>query len=129
MDWRLYTPSDHDMVAWWWRGWNWPVIPPASLPNIGVIVSNERHDCCASFLYKTDSNMCLVDWYISNPSAPKHARNGSIEFMNEVMAQIAKDIGYSVIFSSIKNKHLIKKLETSGFTNREDGMTNLIRIL
>ena len=95
------------------------------LPRVGIIVN----EMCAAWIYQTDSCMCVVDWYISDRNADKATRKGAIEYLLEITAEEAKRLGYSVIFSSVRNQSLIRKMENSGFTGREDGMVNFIKAL
>lgn len=129
MEWRFYQPEDHALVAQWWKAWEWPVMPPESLPPIGFIISNEGHDVCAAWLYRTDSNIGWLEWYITNKSAPKSAKTGAIEYLIEIASETALQIGLGVLFSGVNHKNLIRKLESSGFKQTETGVTNFIKVL
>lgn len=129
MEWRFYTPEDHALVAGWWRDWDWPVMPPESLPPTGFIISNDGYDVCAAWLYRTDSNIGWLEWYITNKAAPKAAKAGAIEYLIEAASILAKSAGMGVLFSGVNHRNLIKKLESSGFAQTETGVTNFIKVL
>lgn len=129
MKFRYYQPDDHKMVAGWWEQWGWPVLPPESLPETGFIISNDGHDVCAAWLYRTDSNIGWLEWYITNKKAPKQARAGSLEYLLEVGSSIARSMGFRVLFSGVNHQSLIRKLEQAGFSQTETGVTNFIRVL
>src|SRR5688572_16264398 len=78
---RPYTEQDYPMVCQWWDDWKWPRIPESSLPQVGVVVENEGSPVCAAWIYRTDSDTCLVEWFISDRTASKERRKGTIEHL------------------------------------------------
>ena len=130
MKYRYYTEDDYSTLAQWWEAWGWPVVPKAALPKTAIIISKEGVDLCACFLYKSDSCICWAEYFISNKSAPKDLRKGSIEFLLERIAIEAREQGFTIMISSVKHRGLIKKLIASGYNPEyEKGMSNLMRVL
>lgn len=128
MDWRLYTPSDHDMVAGWWRGWNWPVIPPRALPRIGVIVCKGELPIAAMWLYQSDCCVAMIGFFITNPTATAREHQEALDTGISTLTGIADDLGYTTIFATVTKSGLAKALQKQGFGYREKA-TNLYRII
>ena len=128
MDVRYFVEDDYPMVCDWWKGWKWDAIPQFFLPKVGLIVSNGDVDICAAWIYRTDSSLCMFEFFISNPNAKKDKRSGAIEYLLEAMEAEARKYGYKAAFMSICNQSLIKKAKDAGFIGEETGMTNLTRI-
>lgn len=123
---RLYSPDDYPMVSDWWRAWRWDVLPQGYLPKLGVIASDENNDICAAWLYRTDSDFALVEWFISNPKAKKN-RKEAIALAAGFLCDAAKEQGFKAVIVMVKNQHLIKNLKGLGFVGEQDGMTNMIK--
>ena len=123
---RFDFDKDYPTVYQWWLDWGWQPIDPDMLPDIGLIVSNDGEDVCCVFIYKTDSFMCVIDWWISNKKASKQVRKGCIEYLIEGSIRKARDLGFKAVFTSIRNSNLIKKLEDFGYKEKDLQMTNFI---
>ncbi len=129
MQYRFFTEDDYAMICSWWESWKWQPIPITSLPKTGIIVSNGGVDVCAAFLYKSDSAICWLEWFISNPQAKREQRKGSIEYLIDVSADVAREYGFSMILCSLKHENLMRKVEDAGFVRTETGMTNFIGVV
>jgi len=130
MEYRYYKSEDHPMLAQWWESWGWVVLPEVVLSKTGIIISNGGVDVTAGFLYKTDSAVCWAENYISNKTAPKELRKGSVEFLIERLMIEAKEQGFMVIMSSVQHKGLIQKLVDAGCDAQyESNMSNLVKVL
>lgn len=121
---RLYQKSDYPTVCQWWDEWKWPRIPEDSLPRIGAITEN----ACA-WLYQTDSDVCLIEWYITNPRLRKEQRAGILEPIVEQLCKTAKALGYQNVMSMVRNPHLIKRLNGINFSSEDENMTLMVRRL
>ena len=121
---RLYTPSDYATVCGWWDEWGWPRIPQSSLPRIGAIT-----EAACAWLYQTDSDCALIEWYITNPRLRKNERKGIIEPIVEQLCKTAKTLGYSNVISMVRNPHLLKTLNGVGFAPEDRNMTLTVRSL
>jgi hypothetical protein len=129
MEFRLFTDADYPIVESWWKDWGWPPVHQSSLSETGVIVSNGGLDIAAVWLYKTDSDMALIEWFIANKKAPRELRKGCIEGLSDEVARLAKEFGYLTMTCCISNPSLINKLESTGFGFKTGGMTTMTRIL
>lgn len=126
---RPFRPEDYEMVCGWWDMWDWPNIPLESLPQTGFIVENEGVETYAAFLYRTDSDICWLEWFVGNKKASKKQREGCLEFLLEKSADFAREAGFKKIFCSVMNSSLMAKMEKVGFVKTETNMTNYIGVL
>jgi hypothetical protein len=125
---RLYTTEDYPMVCEWWRAWKWDCVPQEALPEIGVIASDDTQDICCAWMYKTDSKIALLEWFISNPKAKK-GREDAIAAVTESIAEIAKRQGFTSLVTFTKHPQLTNQMERLGFSGRADHVSNLARSL
>ena len=122
---RRYTDADYPTVSKWWESWGWPVLPASSLPELGIIVENEV-PICAAWIYRTDSDLCWIEWFISNKEATKEQRAGCVDELIRACSITAKEMGFRIAFVSVKQPNLMKRLEHSGFEKTDTNMTNFI---
>ena len=119
----------YDEISNWWTSWNFPIIPLASLPDFGIMISDEEKNICNAWLYETHSNILLLEWFVVNKKANKQERKECFNHLVDFASKYAKLKGFNVLFSSVKNESLIKKLVDSGYNNTEKGMVNLTKII
>ncbi len=118
-----FEPQRHyEMVAHWWVGHKWPVLPLAALPASGFVVPG----VCAGFLYFTDSEIAILEWVVSNPKASTMEVGRGIKAIVEAAISTALNEGYSMIFSYVKSKGLQKLYERQGFKVTDDNMTHVL---
>jgi len=119
------TKENYNVLVEWWKGYSWEAIPQECLPEIGFIVN----DVVAGFIYKTDSNICLMEWIIGNPQADKDLRKKSISLLLNHLCDIAKNMGYKMCFTYTKNTSLIDSLEHNEFQKTDEQMIHFLRSL
>ena len=95
----------------------------------GLVVSEEGKDLASGFLYETNSGIAWLEFIVTNPKTTSEERNKAILTLLEELSSSAKELGFSVIFSSIKNENLINKYLENGFSIGTKGTTELIKIL
>ena len=119
----------YDEIKSWWESWNFPVIPLVSLPDFGIMISNEEKNICNAWLYETNSNILLLEWFVVNKKANKQERKDCFTYLVDYASNYAKLKNFNILFSSVKNQSLIKKLVDNGYNNGEKGMVNLTKII
>lgn len=135
MDIRTAKHSDYKTLVEWWSFWRFPAPSQGSLPHYnedsfnGVIVSKDNKDIASGFLYETNSNMCWIEFIVTNPKTTSEERNEGVLKVLEELSSVAKRLGFSIVFSSIKNQNLINKYIDCGFIEGTKGTTELIKIL
>lgn len=125
-----YNPEFHPVIATWWESHEWPVIPIEALPATGRIATNDRGEMvCAVWLYRTDSTIAWLDFYISDPRASKTEVSEGLDLIIEELSLIAKDNGFHSIFTSLGHRGLLRRLGKHNFQVADNNMTNLVRAL
>lgn len=125
---RLYTPEDYPMVCEWWKSWGWDCVPEHALPPVGVIAYDRTKDICCAWLYRTDSSVALLEWFISNRKATEHRRQ-AMSMVVDGISNIAKQNGFTSLVTFTKDPHLVRLMEEMGFSGRADHVSNLARSL
>lgn len=123
-----YSKPLHGVLARWWDAHSWPVIPHDALPSTGMIACAEE-PVCAAFLYKTDSSIAWMEWFISDPQAEKRHVSIGLDMIIEELSAFAKEQGFKTIFTSMHHRGLIRRLERHGFKTQDTDVTQLMRIL
>lgn len=135
MDIRIAKHTDYEMLREWWGFWRFPAPSIEALPQLneglfsGVISSEGGKDLACGFMYKTNSNMVWIEFIVTNPKTTAEERNKAILSVLDELSFSAKELGYSIAFSSIKNENLINKYIENGFSIGTRGTTELIKIL
>jgi hypothetical protein len=123
---RLYQDSDYETVKGWWEAWGWTPVAKEALAPLGVIASNGEEDVCCAWLYRTESSLALLEWFISNPKVKK-GRKGAMNVVILSLCDIAKKYGFTHIVSFTKDPHFTRLLEKHGFNGRSDYVSNMVR--
>ena len=122
---RNHTAEDYPAFCEWWSAWGWAAIPYEFLPANSVVICDDDKPVCAVFLYKTDTPIVWMENYISD----KHAKNRveALDLLFEVAQDKVKEMGFSVIMSSVRHSSLAKRLESNGFIKADVGLTNYVK--
>ncbi len=121
----------YPIITKWWEDWKWdcPVMIK-SLPETGVMISNNGIFICCGFLYRTDSKICIIGWIISSRDKKyRQLRKDSIELLIITLEELGKKMGFISVFMPAKDLSLIKRLEKHGYNkDKADlNMTNFIK--
>lgn len=120
---ELVDNENYKILEKWWLGHNWPPVPRSMLPKIGFIVN----DTVAGFIYTTDSEICIIEWIISDPESHKIKRKESLDFLLKLLCDTAKDLGFKACFTYAKNGGLMQSLEKIGYEKTDEQMTHFIK--
>ena len=128
---RKLIESDYDTLVEWFKWFRFTVPPKEMLPQNGCggIMVHKEVDICAGFIYRTDSQICWMEFIISNPNYRESDRAEAIKFLIESLSSIAKSMGYSIIFTSVKEEHLINHLKKCGFTIEKGTSKEMVKAL
>lgn len=128
---RQLQGSDYEEMVRWGKFWRFPLPPKEFLPDDatgGVMIECDGIPCCAGFLYFTNSGACWLEYVVSNPDVKdKEMRQASLNVLIDNLVFWAKDNGYTWIFTSVKNPHLINKYLEHGFEIGSNGTTEMIK--
>lgn len=117
--------KDYETVCKWWRAWSWTPLPLHALPKYGAIISDGHKDLYAGWLVRTDSSVCLLEWFIGNPLAREST--GALEQLIEYLTAEAKAQGFLSAVVMARNPHLIRKLKRCGYEVRDTNTDLLFR--
>jgi len=115
---RFLEESDYSMLVEWWKWFRFPVPPQDCLPDngrSGIMVSIDGIDVCAGFLYATNSKLSWVEFVVSNPQYKNKNRKEAIKQCVYGLTELARNNGFTAVFSSVKNENLINIYEEIGF--------------
>ena len=132
METRFTTPEDYPELVTWWKWFRFPAPLPETLPNNlkdGIMISHNGENVCAGFIYRTPSAFAWLEFIVSNPHIKdKSIRKESLELLINTISQVAKNLGFKVIFTSVKNENLINKYLDCGFT-KESHSFEMVKML
>lgn len=118
--------TDYKDAVRWWNAWGFPPLETHVLPSTGYIVEGE-YKVAAGWVYKTiDTPMGWLEWIVSNKDLSKEIRGEGLDLLLEHVTKEASEEGL-ILFTSINNKSLGKRLEKYGFNKTDTSMTNYIR--
>jgi hypothetical protein len=128
------TESDYDnILTKWWADWGWEAPLKDFLPldgTCGLIVYDNDTPVCAGFLYVTNSKVCWVDWIISNKDyRKKPQRTDALLFLIASLTEAASKTGAKFVYALIKNKPLIEKYKSLGYTEGDSYTKEMIKYL
>lgn len=131
MEFRLLEDLDYDTLCKWWKWWRFSAPPKDSLPHNGkggIMVSRDSVDVCAGFIYFTNSNMCWIEFIVSNPEV-KENRKEAITFLINELSELAKRAGVKVAYTSLKSQSLINNFSECEFITGSSNCTEMIKVL
>lgn len=115
---RFLEESDYSVLVEWWNWFRFPVPPQDCLPDngrSGIMVSIDGIDVCAGFLYATNSKLSWIEFVVSNPDYKDKNRKEAIKQCIYGLTVLAKNNGFTAVFSSVKKEYLIPYYEEVGF--------------
>lgn len=127
---NLIEEQDYKTLCSWWEFWNFPKPLKDMLPNDGVgglkLTDDNGIDLIAGFLYETNSGIAWIEYIVSNPNIKdRNVRKQAKQEIVLYLSLLAKEKGFKAIFSSLKDKWLIKSFEENGFTKSKENTFEL----
>jgi hypothetical protein len=125
------TEEDYAIICGMMTGWKMNPLHRRMLSEYGVIISKDGHDVCSGWLYQSDSKLAWVEWVVMNKKAPKHTREGALDFLYETLFRKAKELDYEVVMCAVNHISLIERLKNKlGFVeDKEKNITLLFKNL
>lgn len=114
MEVRVFTEEDIDEINDWFDDRNEAGISARVLSRTGLIAPG----VACGFLFATDSRICFLDFYISNPLAPKEERAAAFDEITRRLIEVAKERDYSLIFGASSHKSIQERCVKFGFTHQ-----------
>ncbi len=112
---KRFELSDLGEINSWYQERGLTALGAEFLPKTGYIVSQ----VAAGFLYTTDSNLALLEGYITNPRASKRVCITAIDSITTALLRTAKELGVKHILAFC-DSHGIKRI-----AQRRHGMSEV----
>lgn len=131
---RLTTLEDYPELYDWfkWHRWsNPPTIELLDNLRFGLMVSYKGENIFAGFIYFTNANaFSLMEFIVSTYKfKDKAIRKEAIEFLILSLIELAEKKGAKVIFTYLKNTHLINHYNNCGFNVSTKNNIEMIKVL
>lgn len=122
---RRYTPADYPMLCAWYEAYGQK--PPAhtSLPLTGIVIDG----VCAAFLYKTDSDIAMIEGVIANRDAKTLIRGRALCAVLSELFKIAKEQGFSQVYGFTQHSGVPGLAAKVGGVQRKGAYTLLVKDL
>lgn len=114
MDARVFRDEDIDEINDWFEERNEAGISLDVLSRTGLIVPG----VACGFLYATDSRICFLDFYVSNPNIPYEYRQKAMDIITEKHLATATERKYRFIFAGSDKSGIIDRCKRLGFTSQ-----------
>jgi len=129
---RNLEEKDYETLCEYWRFWRFPAPTRGMLPkdlSYSFAVIYEDKILTAGFLYVTPSEIAWLEFIISNPNIKdKDIRSNALYLLIDTICQVAKNMGFKSVFTSVKNENLIHRYLHCGFSIGTSS-TEMIKIL
>lgn len=102
---RQFTDDDLSQINEWYAAHGAPPVPRTRISNIGRI----EPGVAAGFLYQTDSSVCLLEGYVSNPLAASEDRGRALFGITIRLLAEAKDMGFSEVIAMTKDLNIMER--------------------
>ncbi len=115
---RWLEESDYKELCKWWKAFRFPAPAIEMLPDrgkCGIMISKGDVNVCAGFIYYTNSSFALCEYVVSNFEYKEKDRVEALKKLYKTIEFVARDEGYKLLFSTVRNEHLIKKMESFGW--------------
>lgn len=109
---RAFRLSDYEDTSLWYAGRGLSPVPLSCLPKTGMI----EPGVCAIFLYKTDSQVGLIESLIVNPEASKEVTSEAIEECVRALEAQAQSLGLSTLICMTHIPGVKERAEKLGFS-------------
>lgn len=129
---RILEEKDYQELLSWWSFWKFPAPAQEMLPDnglCGIMISKNEVNISAGFLFFTNSKICWLEYIVSNPEYRSKDRSEAIQLLINELSAIAKEKGFKVMFTTLKNPNLINHYKKCGYLMGSTGTCEMIRLL
>jgi len=111
---RTYKISDYETISFWFkkRGMSAPL--RSDLPFIGLI----EDSIAAGFLIKTDTNMGIIDFYVSNPDCSFMQSGRALDEITQGLLEIAAKEGMTRVLCTTQKNSIARLAIANGFNSQ-----------
>lgn len=127
---ELYEKEKHrSLIDGWSLKHNYVTVPEAFLSKNGVLIRDGQGYIAACWLYSTDSCLCFLENFISDPRAEKQRRSAALDGLIEAACGFARSLGFTQVLAIPRFQKLRKRAEASGFKVLQQGLPLVSREL
>ena len=119
---RPIKKSDYATACEWWAERKFSIVPEVALPSTGAIVEGY----CMGWIHLAEEGFAFTGFVIGNPAKKGVEVFNALKTMEKYLIHIAEKHGCGKIFSSVKNKTLIKVRESIGYLKADEAVTEMI---
>lgn len=126
---RKYIPEkDYQIAVDWWSGYKWIVpMPQECLPTTGIVVKDNDKPLCMMWVYGTNSAVALVGFPVCDPHLRGGIRSDAIKMCIDCCNELAKEMGFSIVYTYQSNDNLLEKFKDNGFMVGDTKITNMYK--
>lgn len=110
----VFKEEDIDEINDWLDDRGQAGISGLVLSRTGFIVPG----VACGFLYATDSRICFLDFYISNPLADRQKRSEALDAITVKLIETAKEREYLIIMGASSYNTIQERCEKFGFKSQ-----------
>lgn len=88
--------------------------PESVLPAFGLFVE----EVAAGFIYVTDSDMALLEGYVTNPDASPEARNQALDEVTDGLLARCKALGMKRVVAFARDSSIVNRAISKGLHNK-----------
>jgi hypothetical protein len=107
---RQFTDADMEEVMGWFHSRKIEITPDY-LPKTGFIAPG----VAAGFIYRTDSNWCIFENFISSLETTKESREAALSMIIDYMIIEAKKLGFKHVYGFVTPKSMLRRGLERGF--------------
>jgi len=120
---ELYEKEKHrSIIDRWSLEHKYVTVPEAFLSKNGVMIRDGQGYIAACWLYSTDSCMCFLENFISDPHVEKQRRNAAIDGLIEAACGFARSLGFTQVLAIPRFQRLRKRAAAFGFEEIQQGL-------
>lgn len=120
---RWKPKAHYKAIASWYHARDLEAPIPDAIPDIGYIVDGK----VAGWLHRTDTNMAIIDTYISNPHSTRSSRRHAVELLTATLLDAAGVMGCNKVIclvsipdhNKLASKYNLKETGQQVFTLEE----------
>lgn len=99
------------MIDEWYHERNMDAPPHSSYPEVGFIVPG----VAVGFLYQTDSDICMLDGYVSNPKSTEEERDEALDAITTALLDMGRYNGFKECLIISQSKAILARAKKYRF--------------
>lgn len=116
-----YKDEDFEEISRFFTGNGWKEAPhPEVLSDTGFVAVRGTEKLAVGFMYKTNSNVFILEWTATNPAASLKDRTKAFKLLVRSVMKIAKELKPKAhVFQFTPVESIVRTYKRLGFTDAE----------